>query len=150
MTAPERLTGFQIRRFKPSFEALGIVIDYVSRAAPFDSYQAKALLRAIEYQIANGFHVAGFSGETLVGYCGWLQIMGDDGAQWLAGGAELRPAPPETADAVALHIVRIDEPAAVRPLIRACRRLEPSKRVYFKREYMLGSREARRNSVMNV
>jgi hypothetical protein len=150
MTAFEPMTEFQIRRFKPSFEALGIVVDYVSRVAPFDGYQAKTLVRAVEYQIVNGFHVAGFSGETLVGYCGWLQITRDDGELWLAGNAELKPAPPTASDAVALHIVRIDERAAARLLIRACRNLEPKKRVYFKREYAFGSRETRRNTVMNL
>jgi hypothetical protein len=66
--------GFHLRRFKPSFEAVGIVADYVSRVPPFEGYAAGTLLTAVKYQILNGCHVAGFDGETLIGYCGWLQI----------------------------------------------------------------------------
>ncbi|HJY16154.1 MAG TPA: hypothetical protein VJ353_00870, partial [Xanthobacteraceae bacterium] len=100
--------GFHLRRFKPSFEAVGIVADYVSRVPPFEGYAAGTLLTAVKYQILNGCHVAGFDGETLIGYCGWLQITKAEGEEWMQGSGELRSAPPSESDAVALHIVRID------------------------------------------
>ncbi len=142
--------GFHLRRFKPSFEAVGIVADYVSRVPPFEGYAAGTLLTAVKYQILNGCHVAGFDGETLVGYCGWLQITKAEGEEWMQGNGELRPAPPSESDAVALHIVRIDEQSAVLPLIRACRDLEAKKRVFFKRDYVAGGHAAKRSSVLNV
>jgi hypothetical protein len=51
---------------------------------------------------------------------------------------------------MSLTLVRIDEPAAVRPLIRGCRTLEPGKRVFFRRDDADGLNAARRNTVMNV
>src|SRR5262245_6605735 len=110
--------GYQLRRFTPSFEALGIVIDFLSRKPPFDQFRAGHLVTAIKHQVAQGHHVCGFRGEVLVGYCGWLHITREAGELWLLDQAELKPIPPERADAVALTLVRIDEPAAVRPLIR--------------------------------
>jgi hypothetical protein len=142
--------GFHLRRFNPSFEAVGIVADFVSRVPPFEGYGAGALITALKYQILNGCHVAGFDGETLIGYCGWLQITKAEGEEWMQGNGELRPAPPSESDAVALHIVRIDEQSAVLPLIRACRTLEAKKRVFFKRDYVAGGHAAKRSSVLNV
>ena len=142
--------GFQMRRFTPSFEALGIVVDFLSRKAPFEQFRAGHLVTALKHQIAQGHHVCAFRGEVLVGYCGWLQVTCELGELWLLDQAELKPIPPERADAVALTLVRIDEPAAVRPLIRACRTLEPGKRVFFRRDYADGLHATRRNAVMNV
>jgi hypothetical protein len=108
------------------------------------------LVTALKYQIANGHHVSAFRGETLIGYCGWLSIASAHGELWIRDTADLTPVSPDRADAVALTIVRVDEPPAVRPLIRACRILEPGKRVFFKRDYVDGAHATRRNTVMNV
>jgi hypothetical protein len=92
---PRKLSpGFHLRRFKPSFEAVGVVADFVSRVPPFEGYGAGTLITALKYQILNGCHVAGFDGETLIGYCGWLQITKAEGEDWMQGSGELRPAPP--------------------------------------------------------
>jgi len=133
MSSQQESGGYEMRRFTPSFEALGIVIDFLSRKAPFDQFRAGHLVTALKHQIAQGHHVCAFRGEVLVGYCGWLQVTCELGELWLLDQAELKPVPPERADAVALTLVRVDEPAAVRPLIRACRRLEPAKRVLCER-----------------
>src|SRR5438128_7179769 len=111
--SPNEVLNLELRRFKLSFEAVGIVADYVSRVSPFDAFAAGPLLTAVKYQILNGYHVAGFSGETLIGYCGWLQVARREAELWLEDRGELKPARPEDADAVALHIVRIDHPGAV-------------------------------------
>ena len=79
---------------------------------------ARTLLTAVKYQILNGCHVAGFDGETLIGYCGWLQITKAEGEEWMQGNGELRPAPPSGSDVLALHIVRIDGTIGPLPLIR--------------------------------
>jgi hypothetical protein len=150
MSAPPDVVPYQLRQFKPSFEAVGILIDFLTRKPPFDRFAAGALVTTLKYQVTNGFHVAAFRGETLVGYCGWLRIMAGDGEHWVRERGDLRPAANERADAVALDIVRVDEPQAVRPLIRACRRLEAGKRVFFKRDYLDATHASRRNTVMNV
>jgi hypothetical protein len=150
MVLPGEQGQYKIRRFKPSFEAVGIVVDFLSREAPFDRFGAGPLVTALKYQIVNGHHVSAFRGEALIGYCGWLRINHADGELWLADKADLTPLAGDRADAVALTIVRVDEPAAVRPLIRACRILEPRKRVFFKRDYAQATHAARRNTVMNI
>ena len=142
--------GFHLRRFNPSFEAVGIVLDYVSRVPPFAKYPAGTLIAAVKYQILNGCHVAGFNEKKLVGYCGWLQITKADGENWIQGKGELKPVNAREADAVAVHIVRIDERSVVLPLIRACRNLEAKKRVFFQRDYTAGGQAIKRRSVMNV
>ena len=149
MSSQQDLGSYQIRRFTPSFEALGIVVDFLSRRAPYDELRAGKLVTTIKYQIAQGDHVCGFRGETLVGYCGWLQVTCELGERWLRGQAELQPIPPDRADAVALTLIRVDEPAALRPLIRAGRKLVGSKRVFFGRDYAGIRDTVRRNTVMN-
>lgn len=151
MSAPPDPVPYQLRQFKPSFEAVGILVDFLSRKPPFDRFQAGALVTTLKYQVTHGFHVSAFRGETLVGYCGWLRIMANEGDRWVQERGDLRPAPSDRADAVALDIVRVDEPGAVRPLIRACRRLEAGKRVFFKRDYFgVTHHVSRRNTVMNL
>jgi hypothetical protein len=150
MDSPRQAGSYQLRRFKPSFEAVGILIDFLSRKAPFDQFRAGPLVTALKYQIVNSHHVSAFRGEALIGYAGWLQITSAHGELWLQDKVDLKPVSLDRADAVALTIVRVDEPAAVRPLIRACRILEPGKRVFFKRDYAETTPATRRNTVMNV
>jgi hypothetical protein len=140
---------FQIRRFKPGFDALGILVDFLTRAPPFDSFRAGPFVTALKHQLARGHHVSAFRGEALVGYCGWLPITSALGERWLAGEAELEPAEAERSDAVALTIVRVEDRAALRPLIRASRKLEAGKPVYFRRDYA-NARARRWNRVANL
>jgi hypothetical protein len=74
----------------------------------------------------------------MIGYCGWVLITKEIGDQWFRG--EVGPyglpaAPADQADAGALTIVRIVEPKLVLPLMRECRKLNPGKRVYIRRDY---------------
>jgi hypothetical protein len=46
------------------------VVDFVSRVPPIVNCPSGPLITAVKYQIVNGYHVAGFDGETLNGYCG--------------------------------------------------------------------------------
>jgi hypothetical protein len=141
--------SYEFRRFVPSYEALGILLDFLVLAPPFDGMRAGKLLPALRHQIANGHHIAAFRGETLVGYAGWLPITEAMGEAWRRGAGELAPAEPGTDDAVALTTVRTEEPAVLLPLIRACRKQEPGKRVYINRDYTESARPQRRNAVLN-
>jgi hypothetical protein len=141
--------SYEFRRFVPSYEALGIVIDFLVPVPPFQSFAAGQLVRAIRHQIANGHHVAAFRGEVLMGYAGWLPVTEAMGEAWRKGEGELSAVEPVLADAVALTTVRTEEPAVLLPLIRACRKQEPGKRVYINRDYTESARAARRNAVLN-
>ena len=151
MSSQQDSGGFQFRRFTPSFEALGIVVDFLSREAPYDEFRAGKLVTALKHQVMHGHHVCAFRGEVLVGYCGWLPISQALGTLWLEGKAELTPVPADQADAVTLTTIRVDDPKVLRPLIRASRKHHYGKRVfYLGRIFDAGGRTPkRRESVLN-
>jgi hypothetical protein len=136
--------SYEIRIFKPGFDALGIVVDFVTRTPPFDRFPAGALVAALKFQIAHGEHVSAFRGETLVGYFGWLPITRAVGEAWLAGKAELAAVESARADAVVLTVARVADPAALPSLVRALRKRGSGKFVYFRRDYLGGPRAHRR------
>jgi hypothetical protein len=153
MSVQDKTGEYQSRRFTQSYEALGIVAEFVTRERPFDEYRAGKLMTALKHQIAHGHHVCVFRGETLVGYCGWLPITEDLGKLWVAGKAELVPVPPEQANAVALSVFRVEDTKAMRHLTRASRKLiGAGKRVYYLgRVFSPGGRlPRRRESVLIV
>ena len=144
---------YQSRRFAQSYEALGIVAEFVTREKPFNEYRAGKLLIALKHQIAHGHHVCVFRGETLVAYSGWLPITEELGRLWIAGKATLVPVALEHSDAVAVTVFRVEDPKAMRHLTRASRRLiGAGKRVfYLGRVFSSGGRlPRRRESVLIV
>lgn len=147
---PEDAHAVQLRRFTPSYEALGIVLDFLVRRPPYDGFGAGKLVAALKHQIAHGYHICAFRDEMLIGYSGWLPITEDLGRLWLDGKAELEPVPPERSNAAALTIVCADDPAIVRSLIRATRKYRPGERVFFRRDYSGRAQSTRRHSVRNV
>ena len=151
MSSQQDSAGFQFRRFTPSFEALGIIVDFLSREAPYDEFRAGKLVTALKHQVMHGHHVCAFRGEQLVGYCGWLPISEELGTLWVAGKAELTPVPPDQTNALALTAIRADDPKVLPPLIRASRKLHYGKRVfYLGRLFHDGGRTPqRRESVLN-
>jgi hypothetical protein len=122
------------RQLKPSMEALGLILAFVAREPPFSEHRAGSLLRAVKHQLSSRSHVCLLRGDTLLGYCGWLPVTISDGEKWLRGETQLRPAAPEAANAFALTIVSVVSGEHLLPIIRACRRLHPDQRVFFKRE----------------
>ena len=127
-----------LRQLKPSMEVLGIIASFLTREPPFSEFRAGKLLAAIRFQLSSRNHVAFLKGENLIGYCGWLPITKTLGERWMANKAKLVPVPQEAADAVALTIVSFTERQHLLPMIRECRRLQPDRRVYFKRERKAG------------
>lgn len=149
VASTDQATAF--RRLRSSYEALGLVVDFLTRAPPFDGYRAGYLAAAIKHQLATGCHVAAVHEGQLVGYAGWIRIEGAAGEAWRLGDlAELAAVPAPDYDAVALTLVRAEAREAVSGLIRACRRAEAGRRVFFKRDYAAGVRIERRNTVFNA
>jgi len=136
-----------LRQLKPSMEVLGLVAAFLVREKPFSEFRAGKLLSAIKFQISSRSHVAMLDGNTLIGYCGWLPITSTLGEKWIANKAELKPVPIEAADAVALTIVSFTSRQHLLPMIRECRRLQPNRRVYFKRDRQ--DSPAKKGSVLN-
>jgi hypothetical protein len=140
----------QVRRFVANAEALGVVVDFLSRDKPFSEFRVGVLVPAIRDQLTHQCQVCALKANVLIGYCGWVLITREMGEAWLKGQGQLKPVPPDRANAAALTIVRVTEPGLLRRLIRASRELNPGKRVYFRRDYATGQRAARHTSVLNV
>jgi hypothetical protein len=106
------------------------------------------LLTALRHQISSGSHVAGFDGDRLVGYCGWILTTKDAGEAWLREETDLTPCHLREADSAALTTVRIVRSEDVRALIRACRSINPGRRIFFKRDYR-NSLRSKKSTVLN-
>ena len=140
--------SLELRQFKPTHEALGILVDYLAKAPPFRDFTVGELVIALKHQLARGHHVCAFRGELLVGYCGWLNTNSDIGERWMDGKGELKPVA-DNADAAALTIVRSDAADALTPMIRAIRGMNKGKRIFFRRDYSEGGKR-KRQTVLNV
>lgn len=123
-----------IRHLKPSMEALGLVVAYLSRELPFSDYRAGRLVAAVKYQLSSRNHVCLLSGDLMLAYAGWLPITTDMGERWMRNQVRLTPTQPEAADAAALTVVSVSSGEHLLPLIRACRKLNPQRRIFFKRD----------------
>lgn len=139
----------RLQQFVANAEALGVVIDFLSRDKPFGEFRVGVLVPAVTEQLVRQWHVCALRGNVLVGYCGWVLITSEMGEQWVNGQAQLKPVSADRADARALTIVRVEEPSMVRPLIRACRQLNPGKRVFIRRDYGGAQGRAKQTSVLN-
>ena len=139
---------FESRSFRFSYEAVGIVLDFVADTKPFTRFGCAVLVNAIKDQLRTGHNLYAYRGTKLLGYVGWLLTSEAIGRHWVETQTGLRPVPDDVADAAALTIVRADERQVLRALIRTARRLNPGKQVFFLREYA-DARSGRRRSVIN-
>lgn len=119
-------------------EALGIVLAFICRSAPYAEFRAAKIIKAVQHQLSSGCHVCIIEDERLVAYAGWLPIDARDGEKWLEGNATLKPAPSSNTDAAALTIVSVTSTSQIPQLIRGCRRLAPQRTIFFKRDYLGG------------
>ena len=118
-----------------SFEAFGVVFDYLSRTDPFTRFETGHFATIIRQQLKRGHHLVAMEGQTIVGYVGWLLTTKDIGDLWQQDLGKLKPVAEEKCDAAALTVVSSSDRAVLLRLIRGARTLNPGKRVYFKRQY---------------
>jgi hypothetical protein len=140
----------QIVQLESSFQAFGLLIDHLSRVAPFSRYDLGNFARALRQQLRHGHHLAAMRGPVLVGYVGWLLTSREIAEKWLQSGDVLRPVERSAANAAALTVVSAQERGVLLRLIRGARTMNPAIRVYFKRQYAEPGRGARKSSVANV
>jgi hypothetical protein len=139
----------RVLRLNPTYEAFGLVLDYLALRPPFSMFESGELARAIQRQLRGGYHLIALRGRTAVGYAGWMPTTNAIAQGWIDDVGKLRQVEPPEADAVALTIVAADEPLARRRLIRNARMLNQTVRVYFKRGAE-GDRPARKVSLMST
>jgi len=141
----------RLRRLPLASGTLGAVLDFLSRDKFFGAIPLGRLVPAIRNQLDQQRHVCALRGKVIVGYCGWVLMTREMGEKWLKGEARFDVAgiPADQADAGALTIVRIAEPKLVLSMMRACRKLNPGRRVFFRREYLDRTRPSKMMSVAN-
>jgi len=142
----DRPAGLTIVQFNMTYEGFGLVIDFLSRHPPFADFALKTLAEAVRRQLHLGHHQVALEAGTIVGYAGWLLTSEAIGSAWLAGRGKLLPIDPALADAAALTTVAVREPAAVLPLMRGARYLNPGKRIFFRRDR---ENRVRKSAVIN-
>lgn len=131
-----------------TFEAFGMVVDYLSRTQPFSSFELGAFAAAVRNQLGQGHHFAAMAGSEMVGYAGWLLTSDAVARAWVESNGPLLRLPAEQATAAALTTVAVTDPAATLRLIRGARELNKGKRVYFKRGSEGQDRPPRKSSVL--
>ena len=143
-------TNVVIIGLSPTFQAFGMVIDFLSDSEPFGTVEVAAIAPVIQTQLLEGHNLAAMEGERMVGYAGWLLTTIATGEEWAENRAILRPLKPEESDAAALTIFVSDDKAATLRLIRGARELNKGRRVFFKRGYDGQLKHSRKATVLNV
>ncbi len=139
-----------IMQLHGSFEAFGVVFDYLSRTDPFTRFEVGHFSAIIRQQLKRGYHLVAMEGPTVVGYVGWLLTTREIGDLWQKNLGKLTPVVEEKSNSAALTVVASRDRAVLLRLIRGARALNPGKRVYFKREYEDEGKPTRKASVENV
>lgn len=133
-----------------SFEAFGVVFDYLSRTDPFTRFEVGHFSSIIRQQLKTGHHLVAMERQTVVGYVGWLLTTREIGERWQKNLGKLTPVEEDKGDSAALTVVASNYRSVLMRLIRGARTLNAGKRVYFKREYDSEGKSTRKSSVANV
>lgn len=139
-----------ILQLHPSFEAFGVVFDYLSKTDPFTQFQVGHFSTIVRQQLKTGYHLVAMDGKTVVGYVGWILTTKEIGDRWQNAEGKLTPVVEENSDSAALTVVASKNRSILLRLIRGARTLNPGKQVYFKREYEDARKSMRKASVANL
>ena len=125
--------------------SLGMISRYLSDHRPFADFDFGATIHALMFQIHQGTHLIATRNDAVVGYLGWLRVDPEIALAWQAGTARLAAHPDGAA--VAVTIFMADDPRDILPMIRAAKRAEPGRSVYWKR-YFSDSRTPHARAVL--
>jgi hypothetical protein len=131
MSEPE----YRVETLPGSFETLGLVLDLLSRHAPFADASLATMVPTIRRQLKRGRQVAALAPNgDLIAYAGWVPTLQASAELWVEDRGPLKILEKD-ADAVALTIVVSSAPAVTRELLRRVRNICGDKKWYFKRSY---------------
>lgn len=142
-------TEIKIIGMAPTFEAFGMIIEYLSETDVFRTFDLSAISDVVRRQLADGHNLAAFDGKQVLGYAGWLHTTEHVGSEWVENRAILKPLPAADSDAVALTVFAVSDKVLTARLIRGARELNKGKRVFFKRGYDGVVRPSRKQAVLN-
>jgi hypothetical protein len=133
-----------------SFEVFGRVIDILARTAPFADGPLAPTAKTVRQQIKHGRYVAAVTeAGDIIAYMGWVPTLRASAELWIddRGPLQVRN---RGYDALALNIVVSPRRDITTAMIRHARESNGTIRVYFKRVYSAGLRQARKGSVTNI
>lgn len=130
------MTTAQITRLAKNPYSLGLIARYVSEQAPFSAFEFGASILTLLNQIHHETHLVLTRNDGIVGYVGWLRTNQDIAESWIAGTGKLGPVPDGPAIAVTIFVT--DAPEDSLRMIRAAKRAEPGRSVYWKRYFTDG------------
>lgn len=146
-TAPAEDAPFRVEQLPATYDAFGMVLELLSRHAPFSDFKLAEIGDTIRAQLKSGRHVAALTPENeLVGFAGWAYTLQAIAELWVEGRGPLKIIEKDY-DAVALTVVVSASPSATRAMMRQSRALNPGMRGYFKRSYDGQMRQPRKQSV---
>lgn len=140
---------YRIESLSGSYEAFGMVLDLLSRHAPFADSPLSQLAQAIRRQLRTGRQVAAISAQNdLLAYAGWVPTTRASAELWVA---EIGPLSIGDVgqDAMAMTVVVSTRVSVTAALIRRARDLNPDAKWYFKRSYGAQLRSPRKQSLQD-
>lgn len=143
-------SGFRLITLRPSYDALGRVLELLSRTAPFSDGTLAQTIKTVGQQIRHRRHVAAIDSRGgLVGYVGWVPTLRVSAEHWVEDRGPLQVRS-KGYDALALNIVVSQRRDVTAALLRRARQSHGQVKVYFKRVYSSGQRAPRKGSVTNA
>jgi hypothetical protein len=140
----------EIIAMNATYEAFGMVMDFLSGAPPFNKFDLAYIAELIRAQLQLGHHLGAVTGQReMVGYAGWIHTSEANAELWMRDMGVLRPVETGRHDAAALTIVAVTDSRATPRLLRGARALNPGVRVFFKRSYDDALRPPKKASVLN-
>lgn len=137
--------GLQITQLARNPYSLGLITRYLSDRRPFADFDFGATIHALMFQINSGTHLIATRNDAIVGYLGWLRVEPEIALAWQAGKSRLVARGDGAAVAVTIFVA--DDPHDILPMVRAAKRAEPGRSVYWKR-YFSDSRVPHARSVL--
>jgi hypothetical protein len=126
----------EITRLARNPYSLGLVVRYLSDRKPFADFDFGQMVNALMFQIHQGTHLVATRNDAIAGYLGWLRVAPENARAWQAGTEKLFARPDGAAVAVTVFVC--DRPEDIGTLIRAAKRAEPGRSVYWKRYFRDG------------
>jgi hypothetical protein len=130
------MSNLEITQLGKNPYALGIAARFVAQYQPFAALEFGPTIQSLMFQISEGTHLIASRDDIMVGYLGWLRVDAAVAQGWQSGTARLLAK--ADGDAIAVTLLASDYKEDMLPMIKAAKRMEPGKSVFWKRYYSDG------------
>ncbi|MBA3910929.1 MAG: hypothetical protein C0524_13905 [Rhodobacter sp.] len=130
------MAGLEITQLARNPYSLGMAARFLSEHRPFSEMEFGATIQSLMFQIHEGTHLVATHGDTMAGYLGWLRVDQACAEDWQAGRGRLFAKRDGLAIAVTLFATERAED--ILPMLKAAKRMEPGRSVYWKRYFVDG------------